>query len=203
LPWGKRLNSLVNDPTPLWTILEALKDDPERYVRRSVANNLNDIAKDHPELVIARCKKWNRKKTPERSRLIKHALRSLIKDGQPDALALIGFEPPCDISVDLTTDQSKAKIGDSIQLTASLSSHSAVEQSLLLDYIVHFVRKNGSTGAKTFKWTQLTLAPGGKRTVHKKHPFKLTTIRQLYAGVHRIELQLNGHRLTDMKIALR
>jgi 3-methyladenine DNA glycosylase AlkC len=202
LPWGRRLHALVQDPTPIWPILEALKDDPELYVRRSVANNLNDIAKDHPELVIARCKKWSRKKTPERSWLIKHALRSLIKAGHPDALALIGFTPPVAISASLTPEYKKVSIGESVQLTANLHSSAAAAQYILLDYVVHFIRKDGSTGAKTFKWTQLHLAPGESKRVDKKHPFRLTTVRTLYPGIHRIELQLNGHILAKTEISI-
>lgn len=202
LPWGIRLKNLVNDPSPLWPIIEALKDDPELYVRRSVANNLNDIAKDHPDLVIARCKKWSRKKTPERQKLIKHALRTLIKNGHPDALAVIGFDAPKKIGASLKTNRRSVNIGESVELAASLVSSADTDQPLLLDYSVHFIRKDGSTGAKTFKWTELTLAPEETKSVRKKHPFKLTTIRTLYPGAHRIELQLNGQKVAEASIHL-
>ena len=91
LPWGRKLHGLIEAPSLILPILENLKDDPELYVRRSVANNLNDIAKDHPELVIQICRDWKKEADENRSRLIRHALRTLVKDGNPDALAILGF----------------------------------------------------------------------------------------------------------------
>lgn len=88
LPWGLRLQMFVKDPRPALPILEALKDDPELYVRRSVANHLGDIAKDHPELAFELCERWLKGASAERKWLIRHALRHPAKNGVKCALNL-------------------------------------------------------------------------------------------------------------------
>ena len=197
LPWGKRLTELVKDPSPLWPILEALKDDDERYVSRSVANNLNDVSKDHPAAVVARCKTWSRGAGPQRTWLIKHALRSLIKDGDSGALAVVGYGPPKKVAVSLQVRPRRAQVGATVTLCADLKNASSRTQPLMVDYVVHFVRARGQTSPKVFKWTQLRLGAGESATLQKKHALKRTTIRALFAGRHRVEVQINGVALAD------
>lgn len=192
LPWGKKLTSLVADPTPIFPVVEALKGDDELYVRRSVANNLNDIAKDHPSLVIARCKAWSKSSNANRDWVIKHGLRTLIKAGDPAALRLIGFAPPQRLAAKLTITPKRITIGDSVLLTAHLTNNASRKQKLLIDYVVHFVRQGAKTSAKVFKWTHLDLPAGATTSLEKRHPMKPTTIRALYPGEHRVELQVNG-----------
>ena len=103
LPWGAKLHHLVADPSPIWPILEALKDDDELYVRRSVANNLNDIGKDHAALVVERCQAWLEDGNAQRDWTVKHGLRSLVKDGDPGALAVMGYGPPSGSFVSTTS----------------------------------------------------------------------------------------------------
>ena len=143
LPWGKKLRDLVEDPSPIWPILEALEDDPELYVRRSVANNLNDIAKDHPDLVIARCKKWSLESNPQRDAMIAHALRSLIKAGNPGALAVVGYGPATKLDADLRVDPRRVALGGNIVLEATLTNRARTTQRVLVDFAVHYVRKKG------------------------------------------------------------
>lgn len=88
LPWAIRIPSLLKDPKPSLVILESLKDDPELYVRRSVANHLGDIAKDHPELVFRICSSWTKKASPERNWLIRHALRYPAKKNNSEAIRI-------------------------------------------------------------------------------------------------------------------
>ena len=194
LPWGMKLRALVADPTPIFPILEQLKDDPELYVRRSVANNLNDIAKDHPELVVERCRTWKKRGNANRDWLIRHALRSLIKDGHPDALELVGFGPPKRLNAKLSLSPTGIEVGESVVMEANISSTHGKPQKLAIDYAVHYVRKAGKTSAKVFKWTTVELSPSGKITLTKKHPMKRTTIRALYPGAHKIEIQINSAR---------
>ena len=202
LPWGRKLRTLVSDPTPIWPILDALKDDHEIYVRRSVANNLNDIAKDHPKLVVQRCTGWSKNSTKNRDWVIRHGLRSLIKAGDPASLALIGYFPPKKFSAKLTIRPKKIAIGDSVELKAELETASDCAQDLLLDYVVHFVRKSDRTSAKVFKWRSLQLPAHGSTTLTKRHPMKKTTVRTLYAGVHLIELQVNGQTCAQASFRL-
>lgn len=203
LPWGKRLAALVANPGPIWPILEALKDDPELYVRRSVANNLNDIAKDHPDAVVKRAKNWSCGADDNRAWLVKHALRSLVKAGHPGALHVIGFAPPKQLRAVLSVQPRKPMIGSSVVLTATLISTLGRQQDLLVDYVVHFAKKSGQTGGKVFKWTTATLPARGKETIEKKHAFRETTVRALYPGTHRIELQVNGVIVAESAVELR
>ncbi|MEM8963069.1 MAG: DNA alkylation repair protein [Acidobacteriota bacterium] len=203
LPWGRRLQFLIDDPSPVWPILEALKDDPELYVRRSVANHLNDIAKDHPELVVERCLQWSTDASTERMWVIKHALRSLIKAGDPGALAVMGYHPPRDLEATLSVQPTSIEIGESVELEAIVHSSSDQAQDLLIDYVVHYVRKGDKVSAKVFKWKTLRLDALGKQSLTKRHSMRVTTIRALYPGTHRVELQINGARVAEASFVLR
>ena len=202
LPWGKKLRDLVEDPSPIWPILEALEDDPELYVRRSVANNLNDIAKDHPDLVIARCKKWSLESNPQRDAMIAHALRSLIKAGNPGALAVVGYGPATKLDADLRVDPRRVALGGNIVLEATLTNRARTTQRVLVDFAVHYVRKKGDATAKVFKWTKRELAPGESIELTKTVAMRTTTTRALYPGKHRVELQVNGSRVAKASFSL-
>lgn len=201
LPWGKKLHSLIQDPSPIFPILEKLLDDPELYVRRSVANNLNDIAKDHPQEVIHFCKEWNDPK-PNRQWIIRHALRTLIKSGNPDALELLGYFPPDTIESKLTVDKKRLNIGESISLTLDIGNYSQNAQDLIIDYSICYVRQNNKTSSKVFKWKTLHLEPEKEVRLSKRHPMKLTTVRKLYPGKHKIEIQVNGKTLAENSFVL-
>lgn len=134
LPWGVKLRALVADPSPIWPILEALKDDDELYVRRSVANNLNDIAKDHAALVVQRCRDWSVGSNERRDWVIKHGLRLLIKAGNPEALAVIGFGPPQKLTATLSIRPKQVAVGGVVELSAHLETTSAQAQALIVDY---------------------------------------------------------------------
>ena len=202
LPWGRKLHLLIADPSPIWPILEALRDDEEKYVQKSIANNLNDLSKDHPGEVVSLCRRWMNDPTPQRRWIVKHALRTLIKEGNPEALAVIGYGEPVDLSVEFLTGVDAIKIGESIDLTVALGSGSGEPQSLIIDFLVHYVRQGGKTSGKVFKWKIIDLAPGERITLTKKHSFRPTSIRALYPGHHRIEIQVNGHRLAESSFEL-
>ena len=203
LPWGVKLHELVADPKPIWPILEALKDDESLYVRRSVANNINDIAKDHPEQVVDRTQKWSKKSTPDRDWLIKHSLRSLLKDGNADALAVIGYGPPKKLSATLQASPKTISIGDKVALDATITNGATQSQQLMVDYVVHYVRKGNKTSGKVFKWKTLTLGAKETTALKKQHAMKVTTIRALYPGAHKIELQVNGARVAETTFNLK
>ncbi len=197
LPWGLRLQSLVVDPAPTLPLLRALQDDQSSYVRRSVANHLNDIAKDHPDLVAGWVKDHLVKATPERSTLLRHASRSLIKQGHAPTLAAWGLASGLTGQATLGLSAAQAVVGDAIGLRVVLRSTARQPQPLEIDYAVHHVRANGSTSAKVFKGWKLTLAAGEARTLDKRHSLKPVTTRTLYPGRHRIELLVNGLALAE------
>jgi 3-methyladenine DNA glycosylase AlkC len=192
LPWGLQLKSLIADPSPTLPILQALQDDESAYVRRSVANHLNDIAKDHPELVSD----WVRRHLPdapaERRALLSHASRTLIKQGHAGMLALWDVGAAFDGHCKLKIAPARAVVGDSVKLTLSLRSTSKASQALLIDYAVHHVKAHGGTSAKIFKGWKLVLAAGDSRTLAKQHSFKAITTRRYHPGRHVFDIAVNG-----------
>jgi len=197
LPWGLRLRHFCKDPAPLWPILEALRDDPSLYVRRSVANHLNDIAKDHPDAVVARCREWLVDATLGRRWIVGHALRSLIKAGHPGALELQGYRVPQDLTVSFSIQPARARVGTTFSFELAFTSRSSRNQAIMADFAVHFVRKGGRASRKVFKGVTFDLEGGCSRIVIKALPIRATTIRALYPGVHRVEAQINGLTLAE------
>lgn len=192
LPWGRRLQALIEDPAPSWPLLEALRDDPEPYVRKSVANHLNDISKDHPEAVVDRCRRWLKGASPGRRWIVRHGLRSLVKAGHPGALAALGFRPSADLAATLRVSPPVVCLGESFECHAVFTNNGPAPLDLVVDYRLHFVRQRGRTGPKVFKWKTLRLEAGETRELRKRHPMRPTSIRALYPGVHKVELQVNG-----------
>ncbi len=202
LPWGQRLNSLVVDPAPTASILEALKSDPSLYVRKSVANHLNDITKDHPEYALDIVESWDRA-NPHTSWIIRHGIRTLIKQGHPRALALVGAgaTPKLDIS-DFNALPKRLELGDTLTLCATLTNPTRRAQNLVIDYVMHYARNGGKTSAKVFKWTAQELAPGAAITLTKRQVIRDFSTRKHYAGPHRVELQINGQRFAESEFVV-
>jgi hypothetical protein len=161
-------------------------------VRRSVANHLNDIAKDHPDLVARWVQEHRCGASPERSALLRHASRGLIKQGHAPTLQAWGFGPGLQGQAVLSLSTDHAAVGEDIGLHLRLHSTAGQAQPLVVDYAVHHVRANGSTRPKVFKGWTLTLGPGEERTLEKRHSLRPVTTRRLYPGPHRIELRVNG-----------
>ncbi len=192
LPWATRLPLFIKDPSAVIDLLERLKDDDEEYVRRSVANNLNDIAKDHPDLVADIAAQWLKEASQERQRLIRHACRTLIKNGHKKTLAILGYKPAKikHASIDILTPN--IVFGDALQFTLSIDSDLNQDQDLIIDYIIHHQKANGSTTPKVFKWRTTTLAAKKMLTSTKKHAIKKITTRMYYPGLHTVEIMVNG-----------
>ena len=193
LPWGKQLTQFCNDPSAIFPILERLKDDASLYVRKSVANNLNDISKDHPEQVIALCRSWYDNASTNRLWIIHHALRTLIKSGHPEVFPLLGYtaEPQVDVTK-FELDKTIVELGGSAAISVSLSSKSSQTQKMVVDYKIHHVKANGKTTAKVFKWKNITLKANEELQLVKKHSFKAISTRKYYSGKHQVELLING-----------
>lgn len=192
LPWAMQLPQLMNDPSPMLPILEALRDDEEEYVRRSVANHLNDIAKDHPDLIAELAKTWMQGADKTREKLVRHACRSLIKQGHTDALEAFGLGAP-EIELEtLAIETPKVEFGCPLSFSTSLRSTSKKPQTLVIDYVVHFRKANGRLAGKVFKWTKMTLGAGESRTLTRSHPIRAITTRRYYGGLQAVSLRING-----------
>lgn len=193
LPWASRLRNFQKNPAPVLALLEKLKDDPALYVRRSVANNLNDIGKDHPDQLLETAADWLQQASTERLWIVRHALRSQIKQGHPQALKLMGFgEPPRIAISQISITPATARIGDKVQLAFTLTNTGNSPQNLLVDFCVHYVKANGKTAPKVFKLKSLQLAAGESISLGKKVSLAEMTTRQHYAGTHSVELLING-----------
>lgn len=204
LPWGKRVKAYDADYAPILALLKQLHNDPELYVRRSVANHLNDLTKDRPALVLDALEHWQATlPSPELDWVTKHALRSLIKAGDARTLALLGFAPDPALRVErLAVATPQLPLGNKQLITVELVSTSAQEQQLLIDYLVFFKKANGQLSPKVFKWKTLALSAGARLVLEKKHLFKPFSTRRLYAGEHRIALQVNGTVLAETHFEL-
>lgn len=204
LPWAPRLKDFQADPTPVLELLELLKDDSEEYVRRSVANNLNDISKDHPDVVVEVAGRWWSDGDRNRRRLVRHGLRTLIKAANPDALSILGFGPESPVRVgSVSCDPPRLSIGDKLRIEVELENPTSEEGGALLDLRVHFVKANGSTSPKVFKGAELTLAAGETRTVGKTISLAQHSTRKHYPGLHRVDAVLNGVTVPGGEFELR
>jgi 3-methyladenine DNA glycosylase AlkC len=193
LPWAPRLRAFQEDPWPVLELLELLKDDSELLVRRSVANNLNDIGKDNPAALFETCRRWMRDATPERSWLVRHALRSAVKRGEPEALQILGFVPATGVRVrDIHIAPAVAPIGDSITFTAEVANEDARTKQLLVELRIHFVKANGRPSPKVFAFKELELQPRESARITKTISLAQHTTRTHYPGQHRVEVLLNG-----------
>ena len=196
LPWAPRLPAFQADPAPVLDLLELLRDDPSLYVRRSVANNLNDIGKDHPEVLAATARRWLQDATAERDWVVRHALRWAVKQGAPWALEVLGFghagraHPD---NVDIAPGQ--ARIGTSVRIAFDLVNPTSEHQELLVDLQVHYIKASGATRAKVFKLR--TVALGAQQRVRLQKTLSLAemTTRRHQPGAHRVEVLVNGQAL--------
>jgi len=197
LPWAPRLVAFQRDPAPVLALLELLKDDPERYVQRSVANNLNDISKDHPGEVVALCRRWL-DEDPDGGRegrrwIVRHALRSLVKQGDAGALAILGAGAKPRVRVERVRLMPKrVVVGGRMDFSFDVRSTSTEAQSLLVDYAVHFVKRNGERRPKVFKLKRVTLAPRESARLVGRVSFAPMTTRTPCPGRHAIEARING-----------
>lgn len=201
LPWGARLQSLVADPSPTLDILTMLRADDSLYVRKSVANHLNDISKDHPDVALALVSNWDRAH-PNTAWIVNHALRTLIKRGHPRALALLGAGTAPKLDASFSCSPKRIRLGATVTFSATLASTARRTQSLLIDYVVHYARASGKASEKVFKWTRLDLAPGETLALTKRQTIRDFSTRRHHAGRHRVELQINGRRLAETAFTL-
>ena len=193
LPWAPALPNLKKDPAPVLPILEILKNDVSRFVRLSVANNLNDIAKDNPQTVIALAKSWHGK-SKEIDWLLKHGSRTLLKQGQPEIMALFGFGDTQHISMeDFKIVTPEIKIGDSLEFSFKLLNNSDKKINIRLEYGLYYQKANGTLAKKVCKISEKEYAPHSATQITRKHSFRVVTTRKLHVGLHQIAVIINGN----------
>lgn len=206
LPWGEQLKAFIADPRPTIRLLELLKYDEQMYVRKSVANHLNDISKDHPELAIRTLRKWLKEapvKHQEKLQWIaRHALRTLIKKGHPEALALLGYKKDVTLKVKkLKLKKEVISVGEYLEFSFELVS--AEDAELMIDYIIHYQKASGGTSPKVFKLAKKSVLKKQSLKIQRRHSFKVVTTRVLYDGDHHLELFINGIKFRKLKFQLK
>ncbi len=194
LPWSVRVPELTRRPGATVPILDALYRDPAEYVRRSVANHLNDLSRDHAELVVDTAARWLADSDANTAWVVRHGLRTLVRRGDPGALVLLGFSA-AEASLEIDgphLDRDSVALGGQIELRATVRNVGADDVRLAIDYVVHHRKANGTQAPKTFKLTTATVKPGESITLRRTHSFRPITTRRYYPGPHAIALQVNG-----------
>lgn len=201
LPWATPLPDFKKDPSKVLEILDILKNDSSEYVRRSVANNLNDITKDHPALVLKTAKQWIGK-SEATDKLLKHACRTLLKQGNTEALGIFGFSSKVNASIGkFEIRNSKLRIGETLLFDFTLKNEGKKSQQLRLEYVVYFMKNNGKHSKKVFQLSSKHFEPG-ETTFKRTHRFKDFTTRKHYPGEHILAISVNGVEKAKKKIQL-
>ncbi len=202
LPWGEQLRALREDPHPMLPLLQALRDDPSESVRRSVANHLNDIGKDHPDLLAELAQQWLVGAPESRVRLLRHACRSLIKHGHPQALQAFGLGAPALELASLKVLTPRVVLGQALRFRLELRSQSTLDQTLELDYVLHLRKAHGGTAPKVCKFKRCVLPAGQTLVLERQHPLRAVTVRRYYAGQQGLSLRINGVDMGQVHFAL-
>ena len=202
LPWAEQITAYIKDPSPVLPLLETLKDDPSEYVRRSVANNLNDISKDNPELMLDVIEDWLHGADSKRTRLIKHACRGLIKQGDARCLKLLGYRKPKVKIETFSATPNRIVLGEKLILSLDLVSTATGSQDLIVDYKFHLVKADGQTAPKVFKGNILSLPGKHPKNLKKSFHLKPISTRKYYSGTNTIEALINGETLATTRFHL-
>ena len=202
LPWAMALPELKKDPSPIIPIIEALIEDKEEFVRRSVSNNLNDIAKDNPNITLGFAKKWFGK-NPEVDAVIKHALRTQLKGGDPAALALFGYKNKTNVSVkEFKLSPQKVPIGSKLQFSFVLVNKGKSPVKLRVEYAVYYLKLKGKYSRKVFKITEDTFKEKNI-SIKRSRSFTDMTIRKHNPGKHKISIIINGIELAEKEFVVK
>lgn len=202
LPWGMRLPQFINNPEPLVAILQQLKADESLYVRRSVANNLNDISKDNPEWMINICRSWLEDRHGHTNWIVKHGLRSLVKAGDARVFPLLGYAAAPDlVASDIKLNKKRITVGDALTFSCALTAANRA-QNVVVDYVVYFMKANGKLAPKVFKLKNMVLVADETIVITKSYSFKPINTRRYYTGAHQLAIQVNGKEVarTDFKL---
>ncbi|WP_426988014.1 DNA alkylation repair protein [Pseudarthrobacter sp. Y6] len=204
LPWAVRVPAVVLHPEASLPVLDALYRDPSEYVRRSVANHLNDVARHAPALVVATAARWLAAPDANTAWVVRHGLRTLIKKAHPGALSLQGFTPASLAVTGPRLDRHSVAMPGELAFDFEIANTGNGDAKFAIDYVVHYVKANGTQSAKVFKIAALTLTAGETRSLSKRHAFRQMTTRVHHPGIHALELQINGirHGHTEFELHL-
>jgi 3-methyladenine DNA glycosylase AlkC len=194
LPWAIRVRALLADPAATVPIIDALYRDPSDYVRRSVANHLNDLSRHAPDVVVATAARWLADPASSTSAVLRRGLRTLIKKGHPAALALLGFAAVEVMVAAPELDKSVVELPCELGFSFTVTNGGTVATDVAVDYLVHYVKSDRRLAAKVFKLATRHLSPGETASFAKRHAFRQMTTRVHYPGTHAIEVQVNGQR---------
>lgn len=212
LPWGARLQDFIEDPSPTIRLLDRLVDDPSAYVRKSVANHLNDISKDHPELAVGTASGWlasdHDPASGHRRWIASHGLRTLIKAGDPESLRLLGYDPDAPVSLSgFKVGPERIRVGEAVRIEFALTAEGgrppATESPgdtgntegavpVMVDYRIHHAGSTGVRAPKVFKLKRIDLLPGVETRFTREHRIREVSVRRIHPGPHQIEIQVNG-----------
>lgn len=202
LPWSFHLPAIAADPNLAAPILEALRADASLYVRKSVANHLNDVTRAHPEWVLARVRTWPLQ-NPHTAWIARRALRTLIKAGDRGALGVIGAGDKAKVRVErFSVSPRRVRLGERVSFELELASTSARAQRLVVDYAVHYVKKSGASAAKVFKWKEVSLGPRETLVLSRGQRIQDFTTRKHYPGRHGVDVLINGKKCADAYFVL-
>lgn len=202
LPWSFKLDTVIKNPEVTRKILETLKQDTELYVKKSVANHLNDISKDNSDWMLGTVSKWDTQ-NPNTQWIVKHASRTLIKKGNKQSLSLFGFEKTIKADVaNFKISKNKLKLGEVFEFSFDVISQKNKNQKLAIDYVIYYQKKLGEISPKVFKLKELNLDGNGKIAIQKKHRFEDFTTRKHYSGKHAIEIVINGNAIAKKEFEL-
>ena len=201
LPWAMAVPSLKKNPDLVIEILENLKNDTSEYVRRSVANNLNDIAKDHPEKVLEIAKKW-KGISKETDAIIKHGARTLLKQGHPEILKIYGLQSDNIEVENFKIITPRVKIGESLEFYFEIQNNNDSIQTVRLEYGIYYKKSKGHLAKKVFKISEKNYQPNECIKINRKQSFKIITTRVFYEGNHKLSIIVNGEEkcLKDFEI---
>jgi 3-methyladenine DNA glycosylase AlkC len=203
LPWGRRVAALREDPRRGMELAGVLRSDPSEGVRRSVANHLNDVSKDHPEIALETAARWASEGLAEVYDVVAHGLRTLIKRGNPSAMEILGFTAEAEIDVDeFSCEPAEIEIGGRVELRATLRSIGNVDQRVVVDYAVNYVKADGRTSAKVFKWATMEIGAGETRSLKRRQWFRDLSTRTHHPGTHTIVLQVAGRAAATVELEL-
>ena len=203
LPWGKRVAAIDRDPGPGLELLDLLRDDESEYVRRSVANHLNDVTRTHPDVALATAARWSEEGGTHVMGVVRHGLRGLVKRGDRRALALVGADVDAEVEAQLELGAETVAIGDAMPFTAGLNLAGTAPSRAVIDYAVLYARPSGRVARKVFKLTELDLEPGRPVRLRRKLKLSDVSIRTHYPGEHTIELLVNGRIAASASFELR
>jgi 3-methyladenine DNA glycosylase AlkC len=196
LPWGLAIPQYKKDPSPIIPVLETLIEDPSDYVRKSVANNLNDISKDNPDLFLEFVNKWY-SRNDTINQVLKQASRTLLKKGNAKALAIFGFHEKEIVINGLKLNPLKVKTGGELEFSFSVTNKESTPQKLRLEYKIYYTKSNGKQSPKIFQIAENIFEPEKVYEIKRRQSFKDMTTRRHYKGIHKLAIVVNGSEAAE------